>query len=82
LLKRRKKMASVSGVQSYVAKAIAEEKKCLTEINMLVKALAGAREVPHITEKLTKLRNLSRDVGWMRRLLADLVHEQQMGGLE
>lgn len=75
-------MPSINGVQSYVAKAVQEEKKCVNELVMLVHALAGAQPVPHITEKITKLRNLSRDVGWMRRLLADLLHEQQMGGLD
>lgn len=68
-------MASIDGVQKYVHRAIKDEKQCMEELSYLVDALAGGREVPHVKEKILKLRNISRDVGWMRRLLADLIHE-------
>lgn len=77
-------MASIDGVRSYVKKATVQEKQCMGELRALVLALAAAppRDVSttpciNVLEKIIKLRNLSRDVGWMRRLLADLIHESE-----
>ena len=72
-------MPSIVGVQSYVAKAIKEERQCMEELISMVVVASGVRdrtEIPHLAEKILKLRNISRDVGWMRRLLADLQHEE------
>lgn len=72
-------MPSIDGVTAYVKKTIIEEKLCMAELLEGIHKLAGAQACPHLEEKVLKLRNISRDVGWMRRLLADLVHAQQMG---
>lgn len=79
-------LPSIHGVEVYVGKATADEKMCIAELKAIICGhlkLQGTDDLsPAIAEKITKLRNISRDVGWMRRLLADLKHEQQLGGLD
>jgi len=74
-------MPSIIGVERYILRAQAEEKLCLSELNYRLQELcqkAGVSELP-LWEMTIKLRNISRDVGFMRRLLADLKHGSNPG---
>lgn len=71
------KLPSIDGVRAYVKRATNQEKAYVGELSQLVQELCGN----HVTLRMRcdslimKLRNQSRDVGWMRRLLADLTKE-------
>lgn len=71
-------MSTIQGVEAYVMRTLQEEKQCHREILALVDAQAyiGGWSSAAIFEKVTKLRNISRDLGWMRRLLADMRKEK------
>jgi hypothetical protein len=66
-------MPSIDGVARYVGRVEGQEKLCLEDLRKLIADALGVGVLPlHISEQLTKLRNLSRDVGFMRRVLADM----------
>lgn len=69
-------MASIVGVRAYVQKAVRQEKAALSNLERLLSDLPESARVyaEELRAGVRELRNLSRDVGWMRRLLADLIH--------
>jgi hypothetical protein len=76
-------MPSIDGLNQYIGRAQGQEKiaaeRILEDLHKLLITLypdedTQPRLLPFF-EKLLELRNISRDVGWMRRLRADLKKE-------
>jgi len=73
-------MPSVPGVVAYVAKTYKQRAKEMRELhdNLDLWIEDRARRA-WVSEKLLIIRNLSEDLGSMRRLLGDLRHDELVG---